>query len=91
LKGLSVMSLANTYGRPAWLSAVPKPDQDLTSKERDSDVWPDWSTDLSTSEIAQSAEKNKPSAVLREAVGAILYSVGLVVLLMVIVTVLHAR
>jgi hypothetical protein len=85
------MSLANSYGRPAWLYTVPKVEQSVTSTERESDVWPDWSTELSPFEIAKSAEKNRPSAVLREAVGAILYSLGLVVLLMAIVSVLHAR
>ena len=85
------MSLANTYGRPAWLHAIHKPDQSVPSKERDSDVWPDWSTELDASEIARSTEKNKPATILREAVGAILYSVGLVILLMVIVGALHAR
>jgi hypothetical protein len=85
------MTLANTYGRPARLHAVRKPDRNVPSKERDSDVWPDWSTELDASEIAKSTEKNKPATVLREAVGAILYSVGLVVLLMVVLGVLHVR
>lgn len=85
------MSLANTYGRPAWLHAVPQPDKSVPPQERDSDVWPDWSSEMSAPEIAKSAEKNRPSAVLREAAGAILFSVGLVVFLMVIVSALHAR
>lgn len=62
------------------------------SDERASDVWPDWSsTELSDIELTQMATKNKPSAILREAVGAVLYSVGLVILLMAVLGVLHIR
>lgn len=85
------MSLANTYGRPAWLRAVPQPEQGAPPKERDCDAWPDWSSEMSASEIAKSTEKNRPIAVLLEAAGAILFSLGLVVFLMVVVSALHAR
>lgn len=64
----------------------------VVSGERVSDVWPDWSsTELSDTELTKVAEKNRPSVVLREAVGAVLYSVGLVVLLMAVLGVLHIR
>jgi hypothetical protein len=85
------MTLANTYGRPARLHAVSKPDYGVPPTERDSDVWPDWSTELDAAEIAKSTQKNKPATILREAAGAIAYSVGLVVLLMIVLGVLHIR
>jgi len=59
------------------------------SCQRLSDCWPDFSTDLSEDQIETAQQKNRPSAVLKEAVGAILYSIGLVVLLMTIVLALR--
>lgn len=52
------------------------------SGQRLSDCWPDFSTELAEDRIKAAQQKNRPSAVLKEAVGAILYSVGLVILLM---------
>ncbi len=61
------------------------------SNERVSDVWPDWSSKLGEADLTKAVGKNRPSVVLREAVGAVLYSVGLVVLLMAVLAVLHVR
>jgi hypothetical protein len=85
------MSLANMHSRPTWLHAVPKPPQSPAPKERTSDVWPDLSTELSECELAKSAEKNRPSTIFGEAVGAVIYSVGLVVLLMAVLGAFHLR
>jgi len=64
----------------------------VVSVERISDVWPDWSTtELSDTELTKVAEKNRPSVVLREAAGAILFSVGLVVLLMTVLGASYIR
>lgn len=85
------MTLANLDIRRSRLRAVPKPQLRVVLKERGSEVWPDWSTELSPAELAQSAAKNKPSAVLKEAAGAVIYSVGLVILLMTLLSALHVR
>jgi hypothetical protein len=57
------------------------------SRERVSDVWPDWSSELSEVEIGKSAEKNKAATVLWEAVRAVAVSVGMVILLMAVLSV----
>ncbi len=85
------MPLANMHSRPAWLHSVPKPPQSPAPKERTSDVWPDFSTELSESDLARSAGKNRPFTILGEAVGAVIYSVGLVVLLMAVLGFFHLR
>jgi hypothetical protein len=56
-------------------------------RERVSDVWPDWSSELSEVEIEKSAEKNKAATVLWEAVRAVAVSVGMVILLMAVLSV----
>jgi hypothetical protein len=72
--------------------AVPKLGREsVASEERVSDVWPDWSMELSEEDLARGVEKNRLSIVLWEAVGAVVYSVGLVILLMAILSVLHIR
>jgi hypothetical protein len=87
----SVMTLARLKYGPVRLHVVPKScRENVASKERVSDVWPDWSTELNAAELAKTIEKNRPSIVLREAAGAVAYSIGLVILLMVILSVLHA-
>jgi hypothetical protein len=65
--------------------------RNVVSRERVSDVWPDWSTELSAAELAENVEKNRPSLVLREVAGAVVYSIGLVILLMAVLSVLHVR
>lgn len=59
------------------------------ARQRLSDCWPDFSTELSEDKIEIAQRKNRPGAVLKEAIGAILYAVGLVVLLMTLVQLLH--
>ena len=56
-------------------------------RERVSDVWPDWSSELSEVEIEKSAERNKAATVLWEAVRAVAVSVGMVILLMAVLSV----
>jgi hypothetical protein len=86
------MTLARLENHRSRFKAVPKPGRkSAASRERVSDVWPDWSADLSAAELAKSVEKNRPSIVLREAAGAVIYSVGLVILLMAVLSVLHVR
>jgi hypothetical protein len=58
------------------------------AKERVSDCWPDFGTALKDFELASAEAKNRPGTVLLQAMGAVIYSVGLVVLLM---TVQHLR
>jgi hypothetical protein len=88
----SVMTLARLENDRNRFKAIPKPGREsAASRERVSDAWPGWSTDLSAAELAKGAEKNRPSVVLREAAGAVIYSVGLVILLMTILSLLHAR
>jgi len=47
--------------------------------------------EFSEADMANGVEKNRPSVVLREAAGAVVYSVGLVILLMAILGALHIR
>lgn len=58
-------------------------------RERLSDSWPDIGTTLSEEDIKLSAEKNKIGRVLGEALGAVVYSVGLVILLMIVLHLFH--
>ena len=86
------MTIATLEDFRSRVHAVPTPrESSVVSDERVSDVWPDWSTELSESELTKAAEKNRPFGILREAVGAVLYSAGLVVLLMAVLGVLHIR
>lgn len=86
------MTIATLEDFRSRVHAVQTPRKsNVVSEERDSDVWPDWSTELSQTELTKAVEKNRPSIVLREAVGAVLYSVGLVILLMAVLGVLHVR
>jgi len=86
------MTLARLESDRSRSQAVPKPCREsVASEERVSDVWPDWSMELSEADLAKGVEKNRPSAVLREAAGVVVYSVGLVILLMSILNVLHIR
>jgi hypothetical protein len=76
------MTLALLEGRSARFHVVPEAQvESFRPKERDSDAWPEWSTELSPAELATAAEKNTPSKVFGEIVGAVAYSIGLVVLL----------
>jgi hypothetical protein len=59
--------------------------------ERVSDVWLDWPTEQAEAELRKAAEKNKLSVVLREAARATLISVGMVIALMVVLSVLQVR
>jgi len=59
--------------------------------ERVSDVWPDWSTEAAGTDPAKAVEKNKLSVVLWETARAIVISIGMVILLMVILSVLQAN
>ncbi len=86
---MTLAVLENFRSRP---QPAPEPDRDRgLSQERNSDVWPDWSTEIGEAELASSAEKNRPSVILREAVGAVLYSSGLVMLLIAILSALPNR
>jgi hypothetical protein len=86
------MTLARLESDRSRLQVVPKLGREsVASEERVSDVWPDWSMELSEKDLAKGVEKNRLSIVLREAVGAVVYSVGLVVLLMTILSLLHIR
>lgn len=53
--------------------------------ERISDCWPDFSSTMPEARLRTSFRKNRAGRVLAEAVGAVAYSVGLVILLMIIV------
>lgn len=86
------MTLAFLEGHSAHIPVVPNARlESVRAQERDSDVWPAWSTELSPTELAEVARKNRLSKVLREIAGAVAYSVGLVVFLMAILSVLHVR
>jgi hypothetical protein len=86
------MSLARLENDHSRFRVVSKPrGESVATEERASDVWPDWSTELSAAELAKGVEKNRPSIILREAAGAVIYSVGLVILLMAVLSVLHVR
>jgi hypothetical protein len=86
------MTLARLESDRSRFQAVPKPGRESVAfEERVSDVWPDWSMELSEEDLAKDVEKNRPSVVLREAAGAVVYSVGLVILLMAILSILHIR
>lgn len=86
------MTIATLEDFRSTLHTVPTPRKSsAVSDERASDVWPDWSSELNETELTRAAEKSRPSVILREAVGAVLYSVGLVVLLMAVLGVLHVR
>jgi hypothetical protein len=86
------MTLARLESDCSRFQAVPKLGREsVASEERVSDVWPDWSMELSEEDLARGVEKNRLSIVLWEAVGAVVYSVGLVILLMAILSVLHIR
>jgi len=88
----SAMTLARLEFDRGHLQVVPKPRRkSVASGERVSDVWPDWSTQIGAAELAEGAQKNRPSTVLREAAGAVIYSVGLVILLIAVLSVLHLR
>jgi hypothetical protein len=72
--------------------AIPRTEQrSRKSRERISDVWPDFSTELGDDRIEKQAEKNKPSIVLWEAVRAVMVSVGMVSGLMVVLDLLGVR
>ena len=86
------MTLARLENDRSRFQVVPKAHRKVVaSDDRISDVWPDWSTERSPAESAKDVEKNRPSVILREAAGAIIYSVGLLILLMVVLGVLHVR
>ncbi len=86
------MSLARLENDRSRFRVVPQARRkSVASEDRVSDVWPDWSTERSPAELAKDVEKNRPATILREAAGAIAYSVGLVILLMAILGVLHVR
>jgi hypothetical protein len=88
----SAMSLARLDYDRGHLQVVPKPRRkSVASGERVSDVWPDWSTEFSAADLVEGAEKNRPFTVLREAAGAVIYSVGLVILLIAVLSALHIR
>ena len=76
------MAFANFEDRPASLQRLPRIHAASAARERGTDAWPDWSTDLNPQELDKMAQKNKPAIVLWEAAGIVLYSVGLVLLLM---------
>jgi hypothetical protein len=81
---LFVMTLISLENNRQRFAAVPWSRRDtVVSKERVSDVWPDWATELNEGELTEVAEKNRPSVVLWEALRAIVISVGMVILLMV--------
>ena len=86
----SAMTLASLETGRSRLYVVPssRPER-VTPPDRVSDAWPDWSTELSDAELAKAARKNRTSVVLREAAGAVVFSVGLVILLMAVLGVLH--
>jgi len=83
------MMLARLERDPGRFHAVPR-QESAASKERLSDAWPDWPVESRETELAI-VEKNKPSVVIREAVYAIAYSIGLVVFLMAVLSILHIR
>ena len=56
-----------------------------------SDVWPDRARALNESELAMSADRNRPSTVLWDAVRAVVGSVAIVVALMALLAVFHIR
>jgi hypothetical protein len=61
------------------------------SQDRVSDVWPDIATELCEVEIGRSAEKNRPSIVLWDAIRAIAISAGPVICLMAVLTISGVR
>lgn len=70
------------------LDAVSRRDlsrKQLPPRERVSDSWPDYASELSDDDIKASARKNKFGRVLGEALGAVVYSIGLVALLAIVV------
>jgi hypothetical protein len=90
----SVMTYARQEFGHLCLHAVPKPKagrESATSKDRISDVWPDWSAEIAEAELSKVVEKNRPAIVLWDAVRTIVISVSMVVLLMAILGVLHVR
>ena len=60
----------------------------MPPRERLSDSWPDFAAELPDANIKDSAWKNRVGQVLGEALGAVVYSVGLVVLLIVVLELL---
>jgi hypothetical protein len=60
------------------------------SSEHGSDFWPDISTELATDERDIARQKNTPAILLKEAVGAVLSSIGLVIFLIAVLQVFHA-
>ena len=87
------MALANFKDECAHqFHAIPRPGvRDRRSTDRVSDVWPDFSTELSDDRIEEQVEKNKPSIVLWEAARAVVLSVGMVIALMVVLDLLGIR
>ena len=82
------MTSARLQNDRSRFQVVPKPHRKVVaSEDRVSDVWPDWSTERTPAELSKVVEKNRPSIVLLEAAGAVAYSVGLVILLMVVLSV----
>lgn len=72
--------------------AIPRTGQrDHRSSDRTSDVWPDFSTEVSDDRIAELVEKNRPSIILWEAVRAVAVSVGMVICLMAALNLLGLR
>lgn len=86
---MSLTSLGRHHFHPLYV--VPKAREQGPAQERVSDVWPDFSTELSEAEIRATVEKNRPSRVLWEALWATAYSVGLVVGLMALLAALGVR
>jgi len=86
------MTLARPENARDRFQLVSKPrNESAASEERSSDVWPDWSIEPDAAALAKVVKKNRPSVVLLEAVGAIAYSVGLVILLIIVLGGVHVR
>lgn len=79
------MSLASSDNRQACHVVPFRGRPHEGAREQVSDCWPDFSSDLSGERLRASVRKNRIGRVLAEIVGAVAYSVGLVVLLMIIV------
>jgi hypothetical protein len=57
--------------------------------ERFSDCWPDWSTPLTQSDLAEAAARNRPSEVFAQVGKAVAAIVGLVLLVHAALLVFH--
>lgn len=82
---MTIVRLGDDHNR--CLHAVSRTQPRIScSQDRVSDVWPDIATELGEVEIGRSAETNRPSIVLWDAVRAIAISAGLVIFLMAVLT-----